>query len=246
MAPDGQRIVDQRGEFTDERREMERKADLVETTAREQRSHEPSTRFWGSRYAQAGPLLALFAGLFTLAIRTWPIATPQGRGTIGTAWFICATIAGAMYVAGFFLSDRHWKRARMVLVSAALLHLVVGFLAATQVDAQEVAPAWRSLFFDAAPAVAALIAAFLIGPRPESTASRELLGCPSPFCIPPMVGPCESPSRPGPWTEVHVYSRSLRDSGVSAAPQSTGRAIGPDVGLAGHRSRSRSRSDRRW
>ncbi len=166
VAPDGQRIVDQSGEFADERREMERKADLVETTSREQRSHEPSTRFWGSRYAQVGPLLALFAGLFTLAIRTWPIATPQGRGTVGTAWFICATLAGAMYVAGFFLSDRHWKRARMVLVSAALLHLVVGFLAAMQVDAQEVTPAWRSLFFDAAPAVAALIASFLIGPAP--------------------------------------------------------------------------------
>src|SRR5688572_9360300 len=71
VAPDGQRIVDQRGEFADEQREMERKADLIEATAREQRSHEPSTRFWGSRYAQVGPLLALFAGLFTLAIRTW-------------------------------------------------------------------------------------------------------------------------------------------------------------------------------
>lgn len=127
---------------------------------------EPSTRFWGSRYAQAGPLLALFAGLFTLAIRTWPIATPQGRGTVGTAWFVCATIAGAMYVAGFFLSDRHWNRARLVLVSAALLHLLVGFLAAATVDAQAVAPVWQSFLFDAVPAVVALIAAFSIGPAP--------------------------------------------------------------------------------
>jgi RsiW-degrading membrane proteinase PrsW (M82 family) len=166
VAPDGQRIVDQRGEMADEQREIERKADLVEATSRAERSGEPSTRFWDSPYAQAGPLIALFAGLFTLAIRTWPIATPQGRGTLGTAWFICATIAGLMYVAGFFLADRHWKRARTVLVSGALLHLLVAALAAMLVDAQDVAPAWQSILFDAVPAVAALVAAFLIGPAP--------------------------------------------------------------------------------
>jgi len=166
VAPDGQRIVNQSGEMADEQREIDRKADLVAATSRVERSQEPSTRFWDSRYAQVGPLLALFAGLFTLAIRTWPIATPQGRGTVGVAWFICATIAGVCYVAGFFLSDRHWKRARIVLVSAALLYLLIGFLAAMQVDAQGVAPASQSLLFDAVPAVAALIAAFLIKPAP--------------------------------------------------------------------------------
>ena len=167
VATDGQRIVDQSGgEMASEQRDIDRKADLMEATAREERAREPSTRFWGSRYAQAGPLLALLAGLFTLAIRTWPIATPQGRGTVGVVWFICATIAGGLYVAGFFLADRHWKRARLVLVSAALLHLLVGFLAAMQVDAQDVAPLSQSIFFDAVPAVAALIAAFLIKPAP--------------------------------------------------------------------------------
>ena len=152
--------------MVDEQREIERKAGLVEAASRTERASEPSTRFWGSRHAQAGPLLALFAGLFTLAVRTWPIATPQGRGTVGTAWFLCATIAGVLYVAGFFLADRHWKRARMVLIGGALLHLLVGFLAAMQVDTQDVAPLWQSFFFDAAPAVAALIAAFLIAPAP--------------------------------------------------------------------------------
>jgi hypothetical protein len=170
VAPDGQRIVDQSGEMADEQREIERNADLVTAGSRVERSTEPSTRFWDSRYAQAGPLLALFAGLFTLAVRTWPIATPQGRGTVGVAWFICATIAGGLYVAGFFLSDRHWKRARIVLVSGALLHLAVGFLASMQVDAQGVAPVSQSIFFDAAPAVVALIAAFLIKPAPGQRA----------------------------------------------------------------------------
>jgi RsiW-degrading membrane proteinase PrsW (M82 family) len=166
VAPDGQRVVDQSGEMAAEQREINRNADLVEATSRVERASEPSTRFWGSRYAQAGPLLALFAGLFTLAIRTWPNATPLGRGTVGVAWFVCATIAGACYVAGFFLSDRHWKRARLVLVSGALLHLLVGFLAAMQVDVQDVAPVSQSIFFDAVPAVAALLAALQIAPAP--------------------------------------------------------------------------------
>jgi hypothetical protein len=166
VAPDGQRIVDQSGEIQDERREIERNAERTATASRAERAQEPSTRFLSSRHAQFGPLLALFAGLFTLAIRTWPIATPQGRGTVGTAWFICATLAGALYLAGFFLSDRHWKRARMILASAAVLHLVVGALAAMQVDAQDVAAAWQAFPFDAVPAIAALIAAFLISPPP--------------------------------------------------------------------------------
>ena len=162
IAPDGQRVVDQSGEMAEEQREIERKAELVEATARADHARDPSARFWGSRYLRTGALLALFAGLFTLAVRTWPIAPPQGRGTVGIAWFICTTLAGVMYLAGFFLSDRHWRQARLVLVGAALLHMVIGFLAATLVDAQEIAPAWRSLFFDAVPAIAALVAALLI------------------------------------------------------------------------------------
>lgn len=166
VAPDGQRVVDQSGEIQEERREIQHNADRMTAVAREQRAREPSTRFWGSRYAQIGPLLALLAGLFTLAVRTWPIATPQGRGTVGTAWFVCATLAGALYIAGFFLSDRHWKRARIVLVCGALLHLLVGVLAATVVDTQDVAQASQSLFFDVIPAIVAIVAALLISPAP--------------------------------------------------------------------------------
>lgn len=166
MAPDGQRIVDQSGEAAEEQREIRRKADLVEAAARADHARDPSARFWSSRHLQVGALLALFAGLFTLAVRTWPIAPPQGRGTVGVAWFICATLAGVLYLAGFFLSDRHWRKARLVLLSASLFHLVVAFLAAFLVDAQNVAPAWRSFLFDAVPALAALVAALLISAPP--------------------------------------------------------------------------------
>ena len=166
VAPDGQRVVDQSCEVADEKREIRREADLIEATARTERARDPAARSWSSRYFQVGALLALFAGVFTLAIRTWPIAPPQGRGTLGIAWFICATLAGVMYLAGFFLSDQRWRQARLVLVSAALLHLGVAFLAAFQLDAQQVAPAWRSLIFDAVPAIAALLAACLITAPP--------------------------------------------------------------------------------
>jgi hypothetical protein len=166
VASDGQRIVDQSGEIAEERREIERNAERVMTASREESAREPSARFWHSPRAQVGPVLALLAGVFTLAVRTWPIAPPQGRGSVGTAWFICATIAGALYVAGFFLSDRHWKQARLVLVCGAILHLVVSFLAAMLVDAQEIAPAPTAMLFDVVPAIVALVAAFLITPPP--------------------------------------------------------------------------------
>ena len=85
---------------------------------------------------------------------------------MGTAWFVCATIAGALYVAGFFLSDRHWKQARAVLICGAVLHLLVSFLASVVVDAQAVAPAPMTMLFDVVPAVVAIVAAFLIVPAP--------------------------------------------------------------------------------
>ena len=166
VAPDGQRVVDQAGEVAEERAAITSASHRQDTIAREERAIEPSTRFWSSRRAQVGPIIALLAGLFTLAIRTWPIAVPQGRGTVGTAWFLVATLAGALYIAGFFLADRHWRTARRVLICGGILHLLVGVLAAMVVDAQQVAPGPLSVLFDAVPAVAALVAAFLISPAP--------------------------------------------------------------------------------
>jgi len=168
VAPDGQRVVDQSADRADERQEIERNAERTMSAARLEEAREPSVRFWQSRRAQVGPLLALFAGLFTLAVRTWPIATPQGRGTVGTAWFICATIAGVLYLAGFWFSDTRWKQARVMLICGAVLHLLVSFLASYLVDAQGVAPAWEAMLFDVVPAVLAIVAAFLIVPAPDA------------------------------------------------------------------------------
>jgi len=172
VAPDGQRVVDQDGDVGEERAAIVETASRQRALSHEERSHEPSARFWSSRRAQVGPILALLAGVFTLAVRTWPIAVPQGRGSVGTAWFLVATLAGLLYIAGFFMADKHWKRARLVLVCGALLHLVFGVLAATIVDVQEVAPGPLSILFDAVPAIMALVAAFLITPAPGERARR--------------------------------------------------------------------------
>jgi hypothetical protein len=172
VAADGQHVVDQSADRPAERRAIGERARQQDTLAREERSHEPSARFWSSRRAQAGPLLALLAGVFTLAVRTWPIAVPQARGTAGVPWFLVATVAGLLYVAGFFLADRHWQRARAVLVCGAILHLLFGVLAATLVDAQAVAPGPLSVLFDAVPAIVALVAAFLITPPPGERVER--------------------------------------------------------------------------
>src|SRR4051794_39833196 len=80
VAPDGQRVVDQSTDRAEEHAVIAEASERQEVLAREQRSRQPSTRFWSSRRTQVGPVLALLAGVFTLAVRTWPIATPQGRG----------------------------------------------------------------------------------------------------------------------------------------------------------------------
>jgi hypothetical protein len=87
-------------------------------------------------------------------------------------WFLIATLAGVLYIAGFFLADRHWQRARAVLVCGAILHLLFGVLAAMFVDVQQVAPGPLSVLFDAVPAIVALVAAFLISPPPGEHATR--------------------------------------------------------------------------
>lgn len=147
---------------------IERAAHELEQRSREERAAEPSARFWSSRRAQAGPVLALFAGVVTLAFRTWPIATPQGRGSLGIFWFLAATLVGALYISGFFLADRRWKIARGVLFGGALLHLAIAVTTGLTVDAQQIAPGLGALLFDIVPASMAIIAGFLMAPPPAT------------------------------------------------------------------------------
>jgi hypothetical protein len=167
VAPDGQQVVDQPIGVDHERAEIQAAADHQEKMSQAEREGTPSVRFWDSRRAQAGPLMALIAGLFTLAVRTWPIAVPQGRGSPGVGWFLGATVVGALYIAGFFLADRHSRRARSLLIIGGVAHLIIGFASGALVEAHGFAPAPSALFFDLVPAVVALIAAFLIVPPPE-------------------------------------------------------------------------------
>jgi hypothetical protein len=169
FAPDGQHIVDERVDSAQEHAEIQKAANRLEKLSQVEREGTPSVRFWDSRRAQMGPLMVLFAGLFTLAVRTWPIAVPQGRGSLGVGWFVGATIVGVLYLAGFFLADRQWRWAKLIVMVAAVAHLVIAFTSGTLVDAQNLAPARVALFFDLVPALVALIAAFLIKPAPGSS-----------------------------------------------------------------------------
>jgi len=166
IAPDGQHVVRQEQAPGAEQAAIEHASERQEAASREERAQQPSTRFWSSRRAQVGPVLALLAGVITLGIRTWPIATPQGRGTLGTFWFLAATLVGALYVSGFFLSDRRWKLARAVLIGGAVLHAAVALASGLTVNAQEIAPGLGALLFDLVPATLAIVAAFLITPPP--------------------------------------------------------------------------------
>jgi hypothetical protein len=173
IGPDGQRIVDQHDEVAEESEAIAREAEREMIIARQEGAREPSVRFWSSRRAQVGPILALLAGVLTLAMKTWPIAPPQSHGSLGFVWFFGVLLAGVMYIAGFLLADRHWRRARAVVLAGAALHLVIGLGAGALVEAQDVAPGLLATLFDIVPAVMAIVAALLISPPPGERPARQ-------------------------------------------------------------------------
>ena len=139
----------------------------VERTGASSAAPPPSVRFWDSKRNNVGAILTLLAALFTLGTVMWPIAVPQGRGYLGTAWGLGAAAIGVAYLAGFFLADKHWSRARMVILIAAAIHIVGGVASGVLADAQELAPALGASLFDIAPAIVAIIGGLLIG-KPET------------------------------------------------------------------------------
>ena len=133
----------------------------------------PSVRFWDSKRNNAGAILTLLAALFTIGKVVWPIAVPQGRGDGGAVWAIGAVVIGIAYLAGFFLADKHWSRARMVVLVAAIIHIIGGIVSGLVVDSQELAPAFPAALFDVGPAIVALIAGLLISAPPSPSQYRE-------------------------------------------------------------------------
>ena len=134
----------------------------------------PSVRFWDSKRNNAGAIVTLLAALFTLGTVMWPIAVPQGRGYLGTAWGLGAAAIGIAYIASFFLADKHWSRARAVILIAAALQIVGGLASGLLADAQELAPALSASLFDIAPAIVAIVGGLLIGRPPTPSEYREM------------------------------------------------------------------------
>ncbi len=134
----------------------------------------PSVRFWESKRNNIGAILTLVAAVFTFAVVMWPIAVPQGRGYLGTAWGLGAVVVAIAYLAGFFLADKRWSLARTVILIAAGIHILGGLASGFLADAQELAPALSASLFDVAPAVVAIIGGLLIGKPPTPSEYREM------------------------------------------------------------------------
>lgn len=158
-------VVDHRQTYAEDRAAIQ-EADRSESAlAREEAAREPSVRFWYTHRGLTGAVLALLAAVIVLAFRTWPIAEPQGHGTLGTAWGIGATFAGVLYLIGFFLADHRPSLSRVVLIIGAIAHLLLAVSSAILVDTQQAAPGPLAMLFDLVPIVLALVAAYLIGSR---------------------------------------------------------------------------------
>jgi hypothetical protein len=171
IAADGQDVVDQRVDQAGEQAEIARSAEYQQQASQDERAGTPSVRFWDSWSRRAGAFCALLAGLLTLATRIWPVAPPQSHGGSSVLWVLPSVLLGIAYLCGFFLADRYWKTARVVLIVAAVMHVLIGFMAGTAVDAQAEGAGIRAMLFDLAPAALALIAVFLIAPPPTTKAT---------------------------------------------------------------------------
>ena len=171
IAADGQDVVDQRVDQAGEQAEIARSAEYQQQASRDERAGTPSVRFWDSWSRRAGAFCALLAGLLTLATRIWPVAPPQSHGGSSVLWVLPSVLLGIAYLGGFFLADRYWNTARVLLIVAAVMHVLLGFMAGAAVDAQAEGAGIRAMLFDLAPAALALIAAFLIAPPPTTKAT---------------------------------------------------------------------------
>ena len=163
-AADGQDIVDQRLDRHGEQAEIEQRSVEQDDRATRERIHEPTTRFWASPSARIGAILALLAGTITLASRIWPIAAFQSHGDLRFPWMIGTMAIGLAYLGGFLLADRYWKTARVVLIVAAVVHVLVGFMSGAAIQGEAGESSGVHMLFDLGPAVLAFLAAFLIGP----------------------------------------------------------------------------------
>jgi ABC-type Fe3+-siderophore transport system permease subunit len=132
----------------------------------------PSIRFYDSKRNVAGAIMAILAAVFTFATWMWPIAVPQARGSLGFAWGMGALFVSVAYLAGFFLADKHWTRARLILIGAAVLHIAGGLLSGLLADANEVSAAVPAAMFDIAPALVGLAAGLLIHAPPSPAEYR--------------------------------------------------------------------------
>lgn len=119
------------------------------------------------KHTNAGAVLAIAAGLFSLDVTTWPTpAAHSTRGDLTVAWAAAVRLLGVVMVAAPFIASL-WP-GRLALTNTVLA--VAGLaLVAAGVMSQLAGGGPAELLLDAVPGVLALVTAWLLGPlrRPE-------------------------------------------------------------------------------
>jgi hypothetical protein len=111
-----------------------------------------------------GVLLAIIAGLAAIGATIWPIV-PQAQVRAGPFWGIAAFSSGVAFLIAAFIVDRLTVVSKALLVIGALV-LVGSAAIFGGLFGGGRAP--LAVVIDLAPAVVALVAAFLIGPIQKS------------------------------------------------------------------------------
>jgi hypothetical protein len=120
----------------------------------------------GRIWHNAGAALAIVAGVLALAVTTWLAPGPQARaGDLTAVWATTTRAVGVLLILAPFFVDRWPAAVKSVLLLGGLALIGKGILYGLALGA-------GAALFDLVPGVAALAAAWLIGPRSRPEVAR--------------------------------------------------------------------------
>jgi hypothetical membrane protein len=105
-----------------------------------------------------GAFVAVISGVVSIGIGVWPGA-PQYAYYESALWVVFSILIGVGFIAAAMIVDHHLQLARILLVGGAILKIGSAVIFGVLIGDEAAAA-----LFDAAPALAALAAAAMIGP----------------------------------------------------------------------------------
>lgn len=116
-----------------------------------------------------GGLLAIIAGLVAVGVTIWSIVPQATVTTAGPVWRLAAFAAGVGFLVSAFLADARPGWSKVILVAGALV-----LATSAVVFGGLLSGGWAgyAVLIDLLPAVLALVAAVLIGPRQLSAGEQ--------------------------------------------------------------------------